>query len=400
MYSHNARYFDVDNFVITSPSIHGPWSEPIYLHSVGFDPSFLHDEDGKKYVACLEWDLRPIGHPAGIVIQEYDPVKKAMVGPLKQVWDGGTKRGCVEGPHLYKKDGWYYLMAAEGGTGYGHCVTMARSRSIWGPYEGDPANPILTATDDFDESHDDWFLKTHRYNPASILQKVGHASWVETAAGEHYAAHLCARPFLPELRCTLGREAGLQKMYWTGDGWLRLQGGGNRAKMEVEEPAGLHRAFDESQAANAGMSNKKIAKPEHLDRDDFDGDWDPRLVSARVSRNRFASTSERPGFLRLHGQQSLCSLDTVAFIARRLTSVRSDAACVVDFNPLDYRQSAGLVAYYDNMNHIFLRIHRDLEDGPRQLSLTRLENGERREVPCATLDEEGSVYSKAQFPRP
>jgi len=383
MLSHNARYFDVDNFVVTSPSIDGPWSKPVYLHSVGFDPSFLHDEDGRKYVACLEWELVGIGKPGGIVVQEYDPVARCMTGPLRKVWAGGTKRGCVEGPHLYKRNGWYYLMSAEGGTGYGHCVTMARSRSVWGPYEGDPANPILTATADFDEAHDDWFLKTHRYNPASSLQKVGHASWVETPNGEHYVAHLCSRPFVPELRCTLGRETALQKMFWTGDGWLRLEGGGNLAKTEVPEPA-MGQAFPET-------AGNRIPTP-RPQRNHFDGDWDPELVTPRVSRERFASINEKPHHLRLRGMQSLCSLDVAALVARRLTSFRATAACAVDFDPDDYRQSAGLVAYYDNMDYHFLRVCRDEEGGKRLLILTRLDNGKRTDAACAELPEKVRVY--------
>ncbi len=387
MLSHNARYFDVDNFLVTSPSIDGPWSAPVYLHSVGFDPSFLHDGDGRKYVACLEWELRDgPGRPGGIVVQEYDPVKKTMVGPLRKVWDGGTKRGCVEGPHLYKRGPWYYLMCAEGGTGYGHCVTMARSRSVWGPYEGDPENPILTATDDFDEADRDDFLKPHRFNPASALQKVGHASWTETAAGEHYCVHLCSRPFVPELRCTLGRETGLQKMYWTADGWLRLEGCGNRARLEVPEPAPVPAARGPAPAAGGAGTLPACG------RERFEGAWNPHLVTPRVSRTRFASTAERPGFLRLRGRQSLCSLDEVALVARRLTAHRAEAACAVEFDPLDFRQSAGLVYYYDNMNHLFLRINRKEEGRSRLLCLTRLDNGERSEFPCAELPAVGRTY--------
>lgn len=399
MLSHNARYFDVDNFLITSSSIDGPWSAPVYLHSVGFDPSLFHDEDGRKYLACLEWELRGgPGRPGGIVVQEYDAVLKSMVGPLKKVWDGGTKRGCVEGPHLYKRDGWYYLMAAEGGTGYGHCVTMARSRSVWGPYEGDPENPILTATDDFDEADRDDFLKPHRFNPASPLQKVGHASWVETPAGEHYIAHICSRPFVPELRCTLGRETALQKMFWTEDGWLRLAGGGNRAALEVPAPRKGQTPFPACPLPGPGAKDSGHGLPGGRGvaegREHFDGEWNIHLVTPRYSRTRFASTDERPGFLRLHGRQSLCSLDEVALVARRLTSLHAEVACSVEFDPIDFRQSAGLVAYYDNMNYRYLRITREQEGGDTLLMLTSLVNGTREERPCAILPKDRSAGSR------
>ncbi len=380
MLSHNARYFDVDNFLISAPSIDGPWSSPVYLHSVGFDPSLFHDQDGRKYVACLEWELRGgTGSPGGIVVQEYDPKSKSMVGPLREVWRGGTRRGCVEGPHLYRRGPWYYLLCAEGGTGYGHCATMARAPSVWGPYEGDPENPILTATADFDELDNDDFLKPHRYNPDSPLQKVGHASLVETQTGEPYLAHLCARPFTPELRCTLGRETGIQRMRWTEDGWLRLASGGNRAQLEV---IGL----EAERSIPAGESNSTVTF------EDFDGPWPAHLVSPRTSWSPYASLSSRPGFLRLRGQQSLCSQDLVSLVARRLDSIHAEVSCSLEFEPLDFRQSAGLVAYYDNMNHLFLRVCRMEESGPRLLYLTRVENGVRTEHPCAELPPQGAVF--------
>lgn len=139
MNSMNARYFDVDNYVITAETIEGPWSEPVYLHSSGFDASMLHDEDGRKYVVSLEWETREgYEKPGAICLVEYDSEKKEIAGYPKRIWSGGTDRGCIEAPHLYKKNGYYYIMCAEGGTGYNHCVTMGRSRDIWGPYEGDP----------------------------------------------------------------------------------------------------------------------------------------------------------------------------------------------------------------------------------------------------------------------
>lgn len=369
MYSHNARYFDADNFLVTSPSVDGPWSDPVYLHSVGFDPSFLHDRDGRKYVACLEWETRDgPGRPGGIVLQEYDPIHRKMTGPLREIWKGGTRRGCVEGPHLYRREGRYYLFCAEGGTGYGHCVTVARADSPWGPYEGDPENPILTAAEDFDELQDDWFLKPHRYNPASPLQKPGHASWVETPGGEHYLAHLCARPILPELRCTLGRETALQKAFWTADGWLRLADGGKLPRLEVPEPR-------ETAASN----------PSACGTEDFDGPWNIHLVSPRRDRRLFASTEERPGRLRLHGRQTLCSLDTTALVARRLGSLRAAASAAMEFDPPDFRCCAGLAAYYDNMNYRLLRVTRREEGGPRLLDLLALVNGVRTEYPCGAI---------------
>jgi xylan 1,4-beta-xylosidase len=255
-------------------------------------------------------------------------------------------------------------MCAEGGTGYGHSVTVARSDFVLGPYESDPCNPVLTSTGDFYGRDDDWFLKTQCYNPDSILQKSGHGSLVGTADGQWYLAHLCARPFLPELRCTLGRETALQKMYWTDDGWLRLSGGGNRAKTETEE---------------SGLPEWKA--PEEKEREDFDGEWNPSLVSPRTDWKGWSSTTVRPGFLRLYGQQSLCSLDRVSLVARRLTSLAADAGTSVEFESYTWQQSAGLVVYYDNMNWVYLRLYRSDTLGSKAIALMRVENGEKRELP-------------------
>lgn len=107
---------------------------------------------------------------------------------------------------------------------------------MYGPYERDPKNPIVTSVPmESYERQDPDHLKTKYYNPESILQKSGHGSYVELSTGEVYLVHLCARPFAPELRCTLGRETAIQKMMWTTDGWLRMADGSNLAKPEVPE---------------------------------------------------------------------------------------------------------------------------------------------------------------------
>ncbi len=364
MISHNARFFDQDNFLITSSNIEGPWTKPVYLNSIGFDPSILHDDDGRKYIVSLEWEFRDgYEKPGVIALQEYDPKAKKVAGYAKRVWRGGTDRGCIEGPHLYKHQGRYYLMCAEGGTGYGHSVTIGRADSVWGPYERDPENPILTSCGDFFGRDDDWFLKTQYFNPAAELQKAGHGSMVETQSGEWYMVHHCGRPFVPELRCTLGRETSIQKMYWTRDGWFRLEGEDNLAKIEVPEPQLMPYPF-----------------PPEPPRENFDGPWNIHLISPRTDWCNWTSLHERPGFLRIRGQQSLCSLDKVSLIARRLTSLQAAAGTAVEFEPDTYQHSAGLVVYYDNMNWVYLRIYRSDTLGSKAIALMRVENGEKREL--------------------
>ena len=91
---------------------------------------------------------------------EYDPETEHVVGYPKRIWRGATDRGCIEAPHLTKRDGWYYIMCAEGGTGYNHAVTMGRSRNVWGPYEPDPKGPLVTSQPkESNERADDDHLK-------------------------------------------------------------------------------------------------------------------------------------------------------------------------------------------------------------------------------------------------
>lgn len=366
MNSMNARYFDVNNYVITAPDILGPWSEPVYLHSAGFDASLLHDEDGRKYLVSMDWETRPdYEKPGAVCLVELDPRTLKPLGLPRRIYTGGTDRGCIEGPHLYRRGAWYYLMCAEGGTGYNHCVTMARSRSPWGPYEPDPQNPIVTSNPrENNERRDCDHLKPRYYNPETLLQKAGHGSWMETASGEVYLAHLCARPFAPELRCTLGRETALQRMLWTADGWLRMADGGRLAREEIPE-----------------SDLPDVPLPEIPETDGFDApELGPWYYAPRQAPGRFASLGEKPGNLCLRGGESLCSLHEVSLLARKLTSICAEATTCLDFHPETFRHSAGLAVYYDNMNYVYLEKSWREETG-EVLRLRRLENGERTDLP-------------------
>ena len=134
------------------------------INASGFDPSLFHDSDGKKYWLNMVWDHRPHKHPfLGIVLQPFDPVENRLTGKPELIFKG-SEIGLTEGPHLYQRNDWYYLLTAEGGTEYEHAVTLARSRNLLGPYELHPENPILTSNG----------------HPNLDLQKAGHASLVET----------------------------------------------------------------------------------------------------------------------------------------------------------------------------------------------------------------------------
>ncbi len=213
----DGNFKDTHNYIVTAGDIAGPWSDPVYVNSSGFDPSLFHDDDGRKWFLNMVWNHRSdsIGgapkHPAfaGILLQEYDPAAGKLTGEVKNI-SQGSSHGLVEGPHFFKRDGYYYLTVAEGGTGYQHAVTMLRSRTIEGPYE----------------VHPDIFLLTSKDAPQAPLQRAGHGQIVETLEGEVYHTHLCSRPLAPSRRSPLGRETAIQKCAWKDDGWLYLEAGG------------------------------------------------------------------------------------------------------------------------------------------------------------------------------
>lgn len=387
MNSMNARYFDIDNYLITAPDITGPWSDPVYIHSAGFDASLLHDDDGRKYIVTLEWETREgYEQPGKIDIVEYDPKQEKCIGYPVRIWGGATDRGCLEAPHLTKRNGYYYLMCAEGGTGYNHCVSMARARSPFGPYEADPIGAIVTSNPypNYERNQPD-HLKPYYYNPNALLQKCGHGSYVDLPNGETYLFHLCSRPFVPEelskhgptgaqalkarpdltsgLRCTLGRETAIQKMLWTEDGWLRMADGTNLAKASVPE---------------ASLPEVPVSKL--LDKDDFDIPVLRKEYSApRQMPVAFCDLAVRPGYVRLRGGEALSSLNKASLLARRLTSLHAQVTTKMEFSPEIYQHSAGLVLYYDNMNYAFLRKYYSVSLSSPALMLIHVENGIKKE---------------------
>lgn len=319
---------DTHNYLVTATEITGEWSEPIYLNSSGFDPSLFHDDDGRKWLVNVLCEFRKGRNRfGGIILQEYSPEQRRLIGPMVNIFKG-TELGKTEGPHLYKWRGFYYLLTAEGGTGLGHAVTMARSKEITGPYQVDPENPILTSQDD----------------PTYPIQKAGHGDVVQTQNGEWYLAHLCSRPIPSKGRSVLGRETCIQKMAWTGDLWLRMESGGNQPEVSVKAPELKEHPWE--------------AEPI---RDDFEApvlNINFQTLRAPLGEDSL-SLRERKGFLRLKGRESLGSKYNQSLIARRQQSFSYTAATCVQFEPETFQQMAGLICLYDTQNFYYLYISRD-----------------------------------------
>jgi xylan 1,4-beta-xylosidase len=323
---------DFHNYLVTCPTIDGEWSDALYLNSSGFDPSLFHDDDGRKYLLNQLWDHRAGRNRfAGIVLQEYSAAQRKLIGERQNIFKG-TAIWFTEAPHLYKRNGYYYLITAEGGTGWGHAMTMARSRSLTGPYELHPDKYIVTARD----------------RPHAQLQRAGHGDLVETQAGDTYAVYLCGRPLPNRGRCVLGRETAIQKMVWGSDDWLRTLDGSGLPELETPAPALPAAPF-----AAAAV------------RQDFDGDQLPidfQWLRSPWPEELF-SLSARPGFLRLHGRETIGSIFRQSLVARRQQAHCYSAITAMEFEPEHFQQAAGLVCYYNSSKFHYLHVSHDDEHG-------------------------------------
>ncbi len=328
----DGAFKDAHNYVTTCERVDGDWSDPIRVNSKGFDASLFHDDDGRKYFINLVWNHRGPGtggNPAhdsfdGIVAQEWSETG-GLTGPVMELWHG-TDRGLTEAPHLFKRNGYYYLTVAEGGTGYDHAVSMARARDIAGPYEAHPDKHLIcTAGTD------------------SPIQRTGHGQYVATHDGQHYHTFLMGRPIPgPDGRgrfCPLGRETGIERVVWRDD-WLFLEPGG---LVPREELPGL-----------AEVGPRPAAPAVH----DFVGpDLPLEFQWLRTpDRDRIFRVG---GGLTLIGRESMGSWFEQALVARRQEHhVYAAETTLADFAPETYQQAAGLTTYYNRHKfHMVIATH-------------------------------------------
>ena len=361
--------YDTENYLVTSDNIHGPWSEPVALNNFGFDPSLFHDEDGRKYMVSMVTDHRvPKKYAGRLVLQEYDPEKKAMTGPVRDIYRG--EKIFLEGPHIYKRQGWYYLFAADTGTGEGHGQSVLRSRDIWGPYE-----MLKENHGEQREENEAFSILTSRHHEDILLQKSGHGDLVETPGGEWYMVHLCGRAFADRnpadagrfpnsRRYMMGRETAIQKILWREDGWPVLEAGGTTPQNEVPVP---------KEVSEEVLCRREAASP--LVRDDFEEKaLSLDYQSLRIPMDEhYLSLSARPGWLRMYGRSGLSSRFSQTLIARRMREYCMEASACVEFEPEVFKQMAGLIFLYDCDNYLYLHISRD-EDVGKCITLLKAEN--------------------------
>lgn len=369
----DGNFKDTHNYLTTCTSIDGTWSDPVYMNSSGFDPSLFIDDDDRAWFVNMIWDHRTDRtFFGGIALQEFSRTEGRLVGSIKNIFPG-SELGFTEGPHIYKRNGYYYLLTAEGGTGYNHAMTLARSRNLEGPYEVDPISHFVTAKD----------------SPEVAIQRTGHGDFVETQNGEWYAVHLCSRPLTSvggdQQRSPMGRETAMQKVYWNEDGWLRVQENDPTPKAVLDVP-----------------NLPEHPWPEEETRHDFDTPDLPDCFQwLRVpDTSGWMSLAERQGVLRLYGQESLGSWYRSSLIARRQQHFCYDATTAVEFNPDHFQQMAGLVAYYNSHKFHYCFVGFDEEIG-RYIGIMSCE-GDQSLAATFPLDaqkvsvSEARVYLKAE----
>jgi xylan 1,4-beta-xylosidase len=331
------------NFFVTAKDPKGPWSAPVWLKEIdGIDPSFFFDDDGKAYIlnnGAPEGQPLYEGHRA-IWIQEFDVSDNKLVGPRKVIVNGGVDLAAkpiwIEGPHLYRVKGWYYLSCAEGGTGPGHSQVVLRSKSPWGPFEPYAHNPILTQRD----------LPPDRANPVT---NAGHADFVEMKDGSWWAVFLASRPYQGD-RYNTGRETFLLPVSWK-DGWPTILGRGKEIPYVVKGPRSLSRRSQPPADALSGNFTK---------RDDFDGttDFQPEWIHVYPPSRTWWNFDRVPGELHIHPLKvNLDAQRNTWFLARRQQHLRFDATTQLQ-PPAQGGIAAGIAAYQNASHWYFLATRR------------------------------------------
>lgn len=326
------------NFVITATNPAGPWSDPTWLPDLegGIDPSLFFDDDGRTWIlnnGAPEGRPEYPGHRA-IWIQEFDRKTLKSFGPRTVLVNGGVdfskKPIWIEGPHIFKKDGWYYLSCAEGGTAEGHSQVILRSRSVTGPFVPNPSNPILTQRG----------MPADRPNP---ITSAGHAQLVQTQKGDWWATFLAVRPYAGDFY-TIGRETFLLPVTWK-DGWPQITAPGQAIPYTHARPA-----------LPATPKPKVPTNGAFTVRDEFAGaKLPPYWLMARNPRSSWYALEG--GALKLTARsEGLGDNANPSFLARRQQHRSATAETLVRFTPEKDGDRAGLSVFQNDDYWFFVGI--------------------------------------------
>lgn len=303
-------------FVVTATDPAGPWSNPVELDALGIDPSLFFDDDGRCWFTGARDAAEPtVTGPGEIWLRELDLTTLRLVGPTHVLWHGALRGQWVEGPHLYKRDGRYVLLAAEGGTERNHAVTAATATTVTGPYVTDPRSPLLT----------------HRnLGPGHPVQNIGHADLVDTPAGETWAVVLGVRPV--DGTHVLGRETFLVPVEWSDAGPLFAPGVGV-----------VH--LNDGRSDSAHDDSRRPGRVEELDV------HAPLAAQGWSSLRAPVTVRVEPGpddaevLVLVPSTQPLQGRGTPTFVARRQQHLRFRATCRLRVEALTGDEQAGVAAF-------------------------------------------------------
>ncbi|MCQ2253622.1 MAG: glycoside hydrolase family 43 protein [Bacteroidales bacterium] len=307
------------HFYVSTDNPSGEWSEPIIIDfAIGScDPTLFFDDD-KCYFLWKEGDIK---------ICEIDVATGKQLGEIHHLGVGLGGR-YPEGPHIYKKDGYYYLMLAEGGTEHGHHVNILRSTSLFGPYEANKANPIL--------SH---FSMAEQNNP---IQGLGHADLIQASDGSWWMICLGYRTS-GYLQHVMGRETFLAPVRWDRNAWPVVNGNGT---IQID--------MDCETLPQVTMSKDPVQ--EEFEAEKMPLGWHHLCIP---DESKYSLT-ERKGFLRLRpSQYTLSEIASPTFVARRQTQLNFEATIAIDASNLSEGSIAGLSAYAAALNHYDIAVTRE-----------------------------------------
>lgn len=308
------------NFYVTAENPAGPWSDPVFLKNApGIDPSLFFENGKCYYIGQKAKENAKYYGDCEIWIQELDRKEKKLVKEPVNIFDGSMKHTIwAEGPHLYRKGEYYYLLIAEGGTEYNHSVTIARSRSLTGPYESCPHNPILT----------------HRHLGHNYpIQNVGHGDLIETSNGEWFMVMLATRPI--NGCAELGRETFLAQVVWEED-W------------PIVNPK-IGKLLENQEISAFDGEDKKTLKNKG------DIKWtlplDMRCLGLRGNPSNIPSKVEEGKLYLPFRPDTIEDLTVPAYIGTRLLSRTFDIRVKLEAEPAE-REEAGLLYFYDESHYI------------------------------------------------
>lgn len=322
--------YGIGNFFVTAADPAGPWSNPVRIAYGNIDPSLMFDDDGKVYVTVQEG----FGDLSHIIQYEIDPATgQALTEPAVIFHgDGGP---WVEGAHLYKINGRYYLMAACGGTGREHREIIGRGESPYGPFERLP-HPILT----------------HKDLPEHPIQNIGHAELLEDTDGGWWAFFLGVRPTRGGYS-VMGRETFLAPVHWTSDGWPMIDYNEGGAALQIETAHSGMWAMGVAPDSNKHRAASVVCRTEFHE-EQLGLEWCYVRTLPKPGNLCF---SKKPGWLALTGQaDGLGSGGTPLFVCRRQQHWRMHAVTLAEFNPEAEGEEAGLAVRLSDASYYFIGI--------------------------------------------